>query len=144
MRCMKVKFMHNLLKLILIYHLKWVKNLLQVFIFFKKKSVWQICPTGPSDRITQVKNFNRSLVISFKSMSIFLTLVSKYAKKTNRCYYFSMCTLIFHVYTNFAKNFGLLNLKTLLLTNFKYIKIIQLPSRMFLIAVEVSKIYPTD
>ena len=42
----KVKFMHNLLKLVPIYHLKSAKNLLSVFIYFKrKKSVRQIRPT---------------------------------------------------------------------------------------------------
>ena len=35
----KVKFMHNLLKLAPIYHLKRANNLLQVFIFSEKKSV---------------------------------------------------------------------------------------------------------
>ena len=42
---MKVKFMHNLLTLAPIYHLKRAKNLSQVFIFLKKKSVQQIRPT---------------------------------------------------------------------------------------------------
>ena len=42
---MKVKFMHNLLKLAPIYHLKWANNLSQVFIFSEKKSVRLIRPT---------------------------------------------------------------------------------------------------
>ena len=42
---MKVKFMHSLLKLVRIYHLKWANNLLQVFIFSGKKSVRLIRPT---------------------------------------------------------------------------------------------------
>ena len=56
---MKVKFMHNLLKLALIYHLKWANNLSQVFIFSEKK----VRPTDPSDRITQMKNFNWIIIV---------------------------------------------------------------------------------
>ena len=40
---MKVKFMHNLLKLAPIYHLKWANNLSQVFIFSEKSpSDWSV------------------------------------------------------------------------------------------------------
>ena len=42
---MKVRFMHNLLKLASIYCLKWANNLSQVFIFSEKKSVRLIGPT---------------------------------------------------------------------------------------------------
>ena len=42
---MKVKFMHNLLKLAPINHLEWANNLSQVFIFSGKNSVRLIHPT---------------------------------------------------------------------------------------------------
>ena len=95
---MQVKFMHNLLKLAPIYHLKWAKKFWYVFLFLEKKSARQIRPADPSDRITQMKNFNGYFIVRYKIMQIFLTLVSKYAKSANKRYY------SFRLYTNFDKN----------------------------------------
>ena len=90
----KVKFMHNLPKLVPINNLRWAKTILHLFYFFLKK----VRPTDPSDTSTQMKIFNRNFIVSFKSVSIFQTLISKYAKiyqqYTNKCYYFSICTLV--------------------------------------------------
>ena len=61
---MKVKFLHNLLQLVLKYYLKCARNRFYIFIIFEKK----VCPTDSSDRITQVKNFNQNFVVNFKNM----------------------------------------------------------------------------
>ena len=60
----KVKFMLNLLKLVLKYHLKYARNRFHLFIIFEKK----VCPADSSDRITEVKNFNLDFAVNFKSM----------------------------------------------------------------------------
>ena len=66
------------------------KNYIALFYFFFKK----VRPTDPSDTSTQMKIFNRNFIVSSKSMSISQTLISKYAKIYQQCYYFSICTLI--------------------------------------------------
>ena len=57
--------MHNLLKLILIHHLEQATKSFACFFFLKKK---KIHPTDQSDRITQVKTFDRNFVVKSKSM----------------------------------------------------------------------------
>lgn len=60
----KLKLMHNLLKLTSIYHLNRQPNLLHVFQIFEEKGL----PIYPSDRITPAKTFDRNFIVSSKSM----------------------------------------------------------------------------